>query len=47
MNAKTLRVMIIGAGTGGLCLVHGLNRAGIGVRVFERDRLWLFRQLCT
>jgi 2-polyprenyl-6-methoxyphenol hydroxylase-like FAD-dependent oxidoreductase len=33
-----LRVMIVGAGTGGLCLAHGLKRAGIAVRVFERDR---------
>lgn len=33
----TLQVMIVGAGTGGLCLAHGLKRAGISVRVFERD----------
>lgn len=38
MEKKSLRVMIIGAGTGGLCLAHGLKRAGISVRVFERDR---------
>jgi len=37
-NANTLQVMIIGAGTGGLCLAHGLKQAGIGVRVYERDR---------
>jgi len=33
-----LSVMIIGAGTGGLCLAHALNRAGIDVQVYERDR---------
>ncbi|CAD6555687.1 Flavin-dependent monooxygenase [Paraburkholderia hiiakae] len=33
-----LSVMIIGAGTGGLCLAHGLQRAGINVQVYERDR---------
>jgi 2-polyprenyl-6-methoxyphenol hydroxylase-like FAD-dependent oxidoreductase len=32
-----LQVMIIGAGTGGLALAHGLRAAGIAVRVFERD----------
>jgi 2-polyprenyl-6-methoxyphenol hydroxylase-like FAD-dependent oxidoreductase len=35
---KPLRVLIIGAGTGGLCLAHGLKRAGIDVAVYERDR---------
>jgi 2-polyprenyl-6-methoxyphenol hydroxylase-like FAD-dependent oxidoreductase len=29
--------MIIGAGTGGLALAHGLRAAGVTVRVFERD----------
>jgi 2-polyprenyl-6-methoxyphenol hydroxylase-like FAD-dependent oxidoreductase len=33
-----LEVMIIGAGTGGLALAHGLRAAGISVRGFERDR---------
>ena len=33
-----LRVLIVGAGTGGLCLAHGLKRAGVDVAVFERDR---------
>jgi 2-polyprenyl-6-methoxyphenol hydroxylase-like FAD-dependent oxidoreductase len=33
-----LRVMIVGAGTGGLCLAHGLRAAGVDVQVFERDR---------
>src|SRR5215472_12433590 len=35
--ASGLHVIIIGAGTGGLCLAHGLNRAGISVTVYERD----------
>src|SRR5215510_4819830 len=34
---KPLKVMIIGAVTGGLCLAHGLARDGIAVEVFERD----------
>lgn len=33
-----LKVIVIGAGTGGLCLAHGLRRAGIAVEVYERDR---------
>ena len=33
-----LKVMIVGAGTGGLCLAHGLRAAGVQVRVYERDR---------
>lgn len=32
-----LHVIIVGAGTGGLCLAHGLKRAGISVAVYERD----------
>ncbi len=32
------KVLIIGAGTGGLCLAPGLKQAGIDVSVFERDR---------
>jgi 2-polyprenyl-6-methoxyphenol hydroxylase-like FAD-dependent oxidoreductase len=38
MSATPLHVLIIGAGTGGLCLAHGLKRAGVGVAVYERDR---------
>ncbi|WP_323119333.1 FAD-dependent oxidoreductase [Burkholderia alba] len=37
-SPRPLKVAIIGAGTGGLCLAHGLRRAGIAVDVYERDR---------
>lgn len=33
-----MKVIIVGAGTGGMCLAHGLRRAGIEVAVHERDR---------
>jgi 2-polyprenyl-6-methoxyphenol hydroxylase-like FAD-dependent oxidoreductase len=32
-----VKVMIVGAGPGGLCLAQGLKADGIGVEVFERD----------
>jgi len=39
MPETPLRVIIIGAGTGGLCLAQGLRKAGgITVDVYERDR---------
>ena len=33
-----MHVLIIGGGTGGMCLAHGLKRAGIPVSVYERVR---------
>ncbi len=32
-----LRVAVVGAGLGGLCLAQGLHGAGVDVRVYERD----------
>jgi phytoene dehydrogenase-like protein len=32
------KVIVIGAGTGGLSLAHGLHALGLDVRVFEGDR---------
>jgi 2-polyprenyl-6-methoxyphenol hydroxylase-like FAD-dependent oxidoreductase len=37
MRGKDLRIRVIGAGTGGLCLAQGLKRDGIDVELFERD----------
>ncbi|HEU4543585.1 MAG TPA: hypothetical protein VFR23_20805 [Jiangellaceae bacterium] len=33
-----MHVLIIGGGTGELCLAHGLKRAGVSVAVYVRDR---------
>lgn len=38
MSIPSIHVIIIGAGTGGLCLAHGLKKAGISVAVYERYR---------
>ncbi|HEY2460843.1 MAG TPA: NAD(P)/FAD-dependent oxidoreductase [Candidatus Acidoferrum sp.] len=39
MADRPLNVIIIGAGTGGLCLAHGLlSSSNVSVQVFERDR---------
>lgn len=38
MSARTLKVIVVGAGTGGMCLANGLRDAGIDVEVYERDR---------
>lgn len=38
MTSTTFHVIVIEAGTGGMCLAHGLRRAGISVAVYERDR---------
>ncbi|GIG91293.1 FAD-dependent oxidoreductase [Plantactinospora endophytica] len=38
MPARPIHVIVIGAGTGGMCLAHGLRRAGISVAVYERYR---------
>lgn len=37
MTTSTPRVLVIGAGLGGLCLAHGLRAAGVEVAVYERD----------
>ncbi|GAA3586319.1 FAD-dependent monooxygenase [Amycolatopsis ultiminotia] len=36
--SETPHVIVIGAGTGGMCFAHGLKRAGIRVSVYEADR---------
>jgi 2-polyprenyl-6-methoxyphenol hydroxylase-like FAD-dependent oxidoreductase len=37
-RSAPLKVVVVGAGTGGLCLAQGLHARGIDVRLFERDR---------
>jgi 2-polyprenyl-6-methoxyphenol hydroxylase-like FAD-dependent oxidoreductase len=38
MHDNSLHVLVIGGGIGGLCLAHGLRRAGASVAVYERTR---------
>ena len=37
MPCNGLKVRIIGAGTGGLCLAQGLRRDNVEVELYERD----------
>ena len=37
MFSNGLRVRIVGAGTGGLCLAQGLKQDHVDVEVYERD----------
>jgi 2-polyprenyl-6-methoxyphenol hydroxylase-like FAD-dependent oxidoreductase len=38
VNKGKFRVVIVGGGTGGLCLAQGLMESGVAVEVYERDR---------
>jgi 2-polyprenyl-6-methoxyphenol hydroxylase-like FAD-dependent oxidoreductase len=38
MPETSFKVLVIGGGIGGLCLAQGLQRSGIDVEVYERDR---------
>jgi 2-polyprenyl-6-methoxyphenol hydroxylase-like FAD-dependent oxidoreductase len=42
--SSSFKVIVIGAGTGGLCLAQGLKADGIPVEVFERERTHTDRQ---
>ncbi|MGH9765123.1 MAG: NAD(P)-binding protein, partial [Blastocatellia bacterium] len=37
MNSRRLKIIVIGAGTGGLCLAQGLKLDNVAIEVFERD----------
>jgi 2-polyprenyl-6-methoxyphenol hydroxylase-like FAD-dependent oxidoreductase len=38
LKNKALKVIIVGAGIGGLCLAQGLKKAGISFEVFEKNK---------
>ncbi len=38
MSDNSPHILVIGGGIGGLCLAHGLRRAGVSVAVYERTR---------
>jgi 2-polyprenyl-6-methoxyphenol hydroxylase-like FAD-dependent oxidoreductase len=38
IKIQNLDVAIVGGGIGGLCLAQGLKKAGVSVRVYERDQ---------
>jgi salicylate hydroxylase len=38
MSDSSPHILVIGGGIGGLCLAHGLRRAGVSVAVYERTR---------
>jgi 2-polyprenyl-6-methoxyphenol hydroxylase-like FAD-dependent oxidoreductase len=38
LSTTTLKVLVVGAGLGGLTLAQSLRRAGIDVQIFERDK---------
>jgi len=44
MHRRGLKVLVIGAGTGGLCLAQGLRRDEVEVELFERDHTPADRQ---
>lgn len=37
MNLSELKILIIGAGPGGLVLAHALDKVGIAYEIFDRE----------